>query len=186
MNMNILNAIFRTWALAAGFSAVVLTGCVSPRVEMPGTLHVHMNLPPTADIWAEDRVKLAFTDLTREVFQRYGFDRSVEESLFASTDELDHVPYLLTIDLHRWRVDRIGNIECTFTASVRTPAGTRHLGVYSDTELRGFGMSPGIGRWGIARAFEDAAEGAIENLVHDVARTELLSQLRLSRGDSAT
>lgn len=183
--MNFQKPIFKTWALVAAFAAVALAGCVSPRVDVPGTLHVQVNLPPTTDVWLEDRVKLAFTDVAREVFHRHGYDRPVEEAWFASRDELDAIPYLLTIDLHRWRVNHIGNIECTFAASLQTPAGTRRLGVYSDTELRGFGTSFGFGRWGIARSFEDVAEGAIEDLVRDVARTELLRELRLSGAASA-
>jgi hypothetical protein len=165
--------------VAFGLAAVVLAGCASPRVQVPGTLHVHVNLPPTVDLWHEDRVKLAFTDIARDVFHRNGLDRPVEEARFVSASELDGLPYLLTIDLHRWRITPIGNIECTFTASLQTPAGTRHLGVYSDTELRGFGTSFGFGRWGIARSFENAAEGALRDLVRDVARTELLPQLRV-------
>jgi hypothetical protein len=176
--MNIRNPFLKTWALAAGLAAVGLAGCVSPRAEVPGTLHVHVNLPPTTDVWLEDRVKVAFTDIARDVFHRHGFDRPVEEARFASIDELNDLPYLLTIHLHQWRMNPLGNIECTFTASLQTPAGKRRLGVYSDTEMRGFGTSFGFGRWGIARSFEDAAEGALEDLVRDVARTEMLQQLR--------
>jgi hypothetical protein len=185
-NMNFRKPIFKSWALIGGFAAVALAGCVSPRVEVPGTLHVHINLPPTTDVWLEDRVKLAFTDVARDVFHRHGFDRPVEEARFASIDERENVSNLLTIDLHRWRVGHIGNIECTFTASLQTPAGTRRLGVFSNTELRGFGTNFGLGRWGIARSFEDAAEGAIEDMVREVARTELLRQLRLSGAAGAT
>jgi hypothetical protein len=176
--MNTQTLIFRTWTLAAGLVTLALAGCVSPRADVPGTLHVHVNVPPTVDVWHEDRVKLAFTDVTREVLHRRGFDRPVAEARFASIEELKDMPYLLTIDLHQWRINHIGNIECTFTARLQTPAGTRGLGVYSDTQLRGFGPSFGFGRWGIARAFEDAAAGAIENLVSDLARTEMLPQLR--------
>lgn len=171
--------------VAVGLAAVVLAGCASPRVQVPGTLHVHVNLPPTTDVWREDRVKMAFTDIAREVFHRNGLDRPVEEARFVSADELEGLPYLLTIDLHQWRITPIGNIECTFTASLQTPAGTRHLGVYSDTELRGFGSGFGFGRWGIARSFENAAEGALEHLIRDVARTEMLPQLRVREARQA-
>jgi hypothetical protein len=176
--MNTNNRISKSWAVFGSVVALALAGCATPRVEVPGTLHVHVNLPLMTDVWVEDRVKMAFTDVTRDVFHRHGFDRPVEEARYASLNELEDIPFLLTVDLHRWRVDRIGNIECTFTASLQTPAGTRHLGVYTGTELRGFGGG-GFGRWGFARSFEEAAEGALNDLVREVARTELLPQLRL-------
>jgi hypothetical protein len=99
-------------------------------------------------------------------------------------DNPDNAPYLLTINLMEWRFDRIGNITCTFTAGLKTPRGTRHLGVYSDTSLS---ISRNRGPWGIADSFDEAAQGAIVDLLRAVVKSELLparTELPLSQASS--
>lgn len=144
-----------------------------PQPEVPGTLKVTVNVPPSWNLLVDDRVAEAFTDRVREVFHRAGFDRPVEEVRYV--EDPAKVPLLLTINLHTWRINRLGNIDCTFSASLKTPRGTRDLGLYANTTTRWFG---GIGRWGWARSFEEAAEGAIHNLCDAVAKSELLPGLR--------
>jgi hypothetical protein len=139
--------------------ALLLAGCTTAtRPEVPGTLKVLVNLPPTWGVFLEDDVSEAFVSHIRDVFQRSGFDRPVEEVRLIE-DPSRH-PYLLTINLTEWRISRIGNIECTFSADLKTPRGTKNFGLYTNTEMR-WGRS---GRWGLARAFENAAEGAIHDL----------------------
>jgi hypothetical protein len=160
--------LFRWMALGAALLA--LSGCATTQQPaVPGTLKVAVNVPPALNILVEDRISEAFTDRVREVFDRAGFDRPVEEARFA--DDAANAPYLLTIDLIEWRINPIGNIDCTFRASLQTPGGTRDLGVYSNTTMRAM-RSPG--RWGLSYAFDDAAEGAIQNLCDAVKKSELL------------
>lgn len=137
--------------------------------ETPDALKVLVNVPPNWNMLLDDRVSEAFTDRVREVFYRAGFDRPVEE--MRSVEDPAKVPYLLTIHLTEWRINRAGNIDCTFNASLQTPRGTRDLGLYTNTTMRWFG---GIGRWGLARSFEEAAEGAIHDLCDAVAKSDLL------------
>jgi len=121
----------------------------------------------------DDRISEAFVDRVREVFYRAGFDRPVEE--IRLVEDAEKMPYLLTINLTDWRINRIGNIDCTFTANLRTPVGTKDLGVYTNTTMR---WLSGPGRWGLAQSFEDAAEGAIRELCDAVMKSELLPNLR--------
>jgi hypothetical protein len=158
----------------ACLGATLLAGCASrPAVEVPGTLAVHVNVPPHWNIFLEDRITEAFTDQLRDVFHHAGFDRPVTEVRYF--DDVDRAPYLLTINLNEWRINRVGLIDCTFTAELRTPQATKSLGVYTYSTMRWVG---GPGRFGLARSFEEAADGAIRELCRDVAKTELLPGLR--------
>jgi len=159
----------RPWILLCG-ALLALSGCATTQQpEVPGTLKVAVNVPPTWNILLDDRISEAFTDRVRDVFHNAGFDRPVEEVRYPEDSE--KLPYLLTINLVEWRINRIGNIDCTFSASLRTPQGTRDLGLYTNTTMRWFG---GIGRWGLARSFEEAAEGAIHDLCDKVVKSEML------------
>jgi hypothetical protein len=147
-----------------------LSACATtPKPEVPGTLKVTVNVPPTWNLLLDDRVSAAFTDRVRDVFYRAGFDRPVEELRFV--EDPAKAPYLLTINLLDWRINHVGSIDCTFSATLQTPRGTRELGLYHNTAMRWFG---GIGRWGLANSFDDAAEGAIRDLCNAVVKTEML------------
>ena len=151
-----------------------LSGCATTQTpDVPGTLAVHVNVPPHWNVFLEDRITEAFTDQVREVFYREGFDKPVKEVRYF--EDVDRAPYLLTINLNEWRINRVGMIDCTFTAELKTPAATKPLGVYTHTTMRWFG---GPGRFGVARSFEEAADGAIRDLYNDVAKTELLPGVR--------
>lgn len=153
----------------------VLPGCATTRTaDVPGTLAVQVNVPPRGNLLLEDRVRDAFTDQVREVFVGAGFDRPVRDVRFV--DDESPEPYLLTINLLEWRLNRAGFVECTFTAELRTPQTTRALGLHTNTTVRWFG---GPGRFGLARSFEEASEGAIRDLARKVAESELLPGFRL-------
>lgn len=163
----------RPWIWVCGL-LLALSGCATTQPsEVPGTLKVAVNVPPSWNMLLDDRVSEAFTDQVREVFRRAGFDRPVQEVRYPEDPE--KLPYLLTINLVDWRINRIGNIDCTFSATLETPRGKHDLGLYTNTTMLWFG---GIGRWGLARSFEEAAEGAIHNLCEAVAKSELLPGLQ--------
>jgi hypothetical protein len=164
----------RVWL--AGLLLLLLPGCATMNTpDVPGTLNVHVNVPPQWNMFWNDRVTMAFVDVTRDVFHRNGFDRPVEEVWYY--EDIERAPNLLTVNLHEWRIDRVGQVECTFTADLRTPAGTKRLGVYTHTEMWGY---HGPGRFGLAQSFENAAEGALRELCEDVARSEMLPDFRLA------
>jgi hypothetical protein len=157
----------------ASLGLFFLAGCATTQSPVvPGTLAVHVNVPPHWNIFLEDRIAEAFTDQVREVFHKAGFDKPVNEIRYF--EDVDRAPYLLTINLNEWRINRVGMIECTFSADLKTPQATKHLGIYTHTTMRWIG---GPGRFGLARSFEEAADGAIRDLCNDVAKTELLPGL---------
>jgi hypothetical protein len=158
----------RFTVLSAALLAVA--GCATTRQPMsPDTVSVLVNLPPSASLVYSDWITDAFTDSVRSVFHQAGFQRPIENIRYV--DQPDEAPYLLTINLMEWRFTRLGDIDCTFTAQLSTPRGTRDLGVYSGTSLR---LSRNPGPWGLADAFDEAAQGAIVDLFRAVVKSELL------------
>jgi hypothetical protein len=149
---------------------LAFAGCASPpRVQTPDTVNVLVNLPPNASLIYADRIADAFTDEFRHVFHQAGFDRPIENVRLV--DEPRDARHLLTVNLMDWRFDRLGNIECTFTAQLKTPRGARDLGVYSGMSL---GLSRSPGWWGLVDAFSEAAQDALVDLVQAVVKSELL------------
>lgn len=146
----------------------------APKVEVPGTLKVQVDVPLAWNSLIDDRISEAFASRVREVFHRSGFEYPIDDVRYV--EDASKLPYLLTVHLMDWRITRLGNIDCTFTASLQTPRGTRKLGVYTNTTMVWLG---GSGRFGLARSFEEAAEGAIRELANDIAKTELLPGLRV-------
>jgi hypothetical protein len=170
----------RVWLIGL---MLLLPACATTdrSAEVAGTLKVHVNVPPSWNLLLDDRISEAFVDRVRDVFYRSGFDRPVEQ--VRSVEDPGKQPYLLTINLAEWRINRVGNIDCTFTAELKTPRGTKNLGVYTNTSMR---WLEGVGRWGLARSFGDAAEGAIGDLCEAVAKSELLPGLRRDEFYSST
>lgn len=155
------------WLCAA---ALTFTGCAT--VDRPlsaNALAVKVETPSVFDIIAEDRISEAFVDRVREVSHRRGLDLSVEEA-DALNQPVD-APYLLSVSLKDWRMTPTGRIECTFSGRLRTPAGTHELGLYTHSAMRGFG---GSGRYGLARSYEEAADGAIDQLLRNLEQRQLL------------
>lgn len=157
------------WVLALLFFA----GCATPpKVEVPGTLKVQVYVPPSWNMLLDDRVAEAFTDRVADVFHRSGFGFPIEN--VRSVEDPAKVPYLLTIRLTDWRINHLGNIDCTFTAHLKTPQASGSLGVYTNTSMR----SLSSGRFGFGQSFEEAAEGAIRDLANDIAKGDLLQGMR--------
>ena len=159
----------------AGLLAALATVALgaTEAAKNPLTLKVQVNVPPTWSIFADDRISEMFVDGIRELLVRRGFAEPVDEVRFV--EDPAKTPYLLTINLMEWRMQRTGAIDCTLTASLQTPRGVKHLGVYSHTSL----YWRGSGRWALAREFDEAASGALNRLCDDIARTELLPGLRV-------
>jgi hypothetical protein len=146
------------------------TGTPAPA---PVPLKVLVNVPPSWDLFLDDRIGEAFAEQMRAIFEQEGFRGPVEAMRFV--EEPARVPYLLTVNLHEWRIHHAGRITCTFGATLQTPQGTQDLGLYTNTTMRWLN---GPGRWGLAASFEEAAAGAISNLCDMIARTELVPGLR--------
>jgi hypothetical protein len=159
-----------------GLSAATLAraaneGAVATRP--PPVLQVQVNVPPSWRPMFEDRITEAFVSNLSDVFHRQGFQGEIKE--VRSFEEPSPGSCLLTINLTEWRVNQIGNIDCTFTANLQTERATRHLGVFSGMSFR---WMSGPGRFGLADSFEQAAEDAIRQLYDGLAKTEMVPGLR--------
>lgn len=155
-----------------GVALLGLCGCATTQTQTPpspDTVHVQVTLPPGTSPIFSDRIAEAFTDEVRHVFIQSGYKRPVENILYV--DDKTPLPNVLLIDLLEWHFDRAGNIECRFTARLETPRGTRNLGVYYGTSL---GITRAPGPWGAADAFEEAAQGALVDLVRAIEKSDLL------------
>lgn len=153
-----------------GAALLALAGCATTQPpQTHETVNVMVNLPPTTSLIYADRIADVFTDEVRHVFRQAGFARPIENIRYVDDPT---APNLLTINLMEWRFDRLGNITCTFTADLKTPRGTRNLGVYTDTSL---GISRSPGWWGMVDSFDEAAQGAIADMVRAVVKSELLT-----------
>jgi hypothetical protein len=136
-------------------------------------LQVRVEIPPTPRPNMEQRVGDRFVDEMADVFRNLGFEGKVER-----LDSLDKpkegAPQLL-IRLFDWERGPTGNIECRFAASLQVNGTKRDLGSFTNTAPSTLTMP---GRFGVARAFDDAAEGALRQLYEAIAKTELVPGLR--------
>jgi len=133
-------------------------------------LKVQVIVPPAWHPLIDDQMGEALVDRVRDVFYRAGFTQRVDE--MRVVEDPAKVPCLLTINLTEWRINRIGNIDCSFTASLRTPRGNRELGHYTHTTMQ---WLEGRGRFGLSRGFVEAADGALRDLYTDLMKTDLLA-----------
>lgn len=170
----LLHSLALSWCVSIAAAAAPADKQPSPPSK-PGTLQVQINIPPTWRPMLEDQVTEAFASYIFEVFRREGYKGDMAEVRWY--EEPSSGCCLLTINLTEWRMNHIGNIDCTFTANVQTERASRHLGVFSGMSFR---WMSGPGRFGLADAFEDAAEDAVRQLYDSLARTELVPGLRKS------
>lgn len=146
-----------------------LARAANPSAPKTDALKVQVIVPPTWNLLSDDKVGEALADRVRDVLYRAGFTLPVSE--LRLVEDPSKVPYLLTINLTEWRINRIGGIDCSFTASLKTPRGSRELGLYPNATTQWLDAP---GRFGLSRKFVEAAEGALRTLCTDLANSELL------------
>ena len=135
-----------------------------------GTLQVQVRIPASWQPIFEDRVTEAFVNRLRDVFERQGYHGDITEvSLF---DEPSPGCCLLTVDLLDWRMNMVGNVDCSFGASLQRGDKVRSLGLFSGMAFR---WMNGPGRFGLADSFGDAADDALRSLYRSVEKTGLVA-----------
>ena len=118
----------------------------------------------------QENVERYLTTHVRRQFHRDGYKGPVV--YLGSSCKPDPALPRLSITLIEWRLDPVGDVDCTFSATLHTPAHEKSLGIFTSSR---FTWVPGFDRWEMADAFEEAADGAIGHLSHEVARTGLLT-----------
>lgn len=139
-------------------------------------LQLQINVPPTWRPFLDDDIAEALASILTDTFKRRGYAGVIdfiEEHRRAPNPDLP----LLTLNLIQWRIDRVGNAECTLTADLAVPGQPkRELGVVTQTQLTWIQERGryGFRRFEIADALEDAATDAMRDLFKRVADTGLL------------
>jgi hypothetical protein len=135
------------------------------------TLLVEVDVPPTWRPFLDEDIAEAFAERLQEVFSQRGFQGRVKQIDNADKKQPRENLNILTLFLTEWRVDRAGFVQCTFTASIRTPAGEKNLGIFTATSIQ---WVAGRNRWALADAFDEAARNALNDLYDQLQRSNLL------------
>lgn len=162
--------------IIALLGACVLTSCASNGTsrsarnnDRPVRLQIVVEVPPTMNILREEEVEDAFAYRVITALREQGLRGRMRFIEWGDQPE-PNVP-VLAIFLHEWRVDRIGNVDCTFNATLQTPNGTRNLGLFSGTSLMMWSRRDWFAR---AEGFESAARDALGNLGPRILQSGLM------------
>lgn len=160
-------------ALLAGLVAApsLQATAAAPRPAAPApNLQVYVNVPIPWRPFLQENLARILADHVRHEFVRHGYKGTitwVEES----GDVKAALPEL-SIRLIEWRLDHVGNVDCTFGATLKTLGQVKNLGLFSNTQ---FTWAPAVDQWQLGNAFDDAASGAMNDLARQVAKTGLLA-----------
>lgn len=136
--------------------------------KAPADLLVSINIPSLiGDTWRHDDVSEVFLSRLFEAFRAQGYAGKIEHDNDAKPAGDQR---MIEFHVMEWRVDRVGMITCTFTASVARE-GTKpvRLGVFTTSTMRG-----GTGRIASANAFEESAKDALRDLYRRLQKEGLL------------
>jgi hypothetical protein len=113
--------------------------------------------PPAWRLLPEQRFADLFAGSLRDALANHGYVQPL--AVLGAVEDPAKVPHLLTVTITDWRIADSGNITCSFTASLRTPAGEHPLGTFADTV-----WAPGVVYPGSGHAYYPLSGTAIRNL----------------------
>jgi hypothetical protein len=166
-------------AVLAAFAALLVAAPAADAKKSdakPADLQVMVDVPPTWRPFLDDDIAEALFYRLRNVFKSRGYKGEVVQ-LTSADKEMKELP-LLRLNLTEWRIDRVGNAQCTMTATLTTSAGEKSLGLATGTAM--FWPSSSGGRWSLNRqmetadALEDAADSAMREVYEAVAKSGLV------------
>ena len=155
-----------------------LTASDQPPLLKTIDLQVSIDVPPTWRPFLDEDITDALCLRLIATFRKRGYAGRIEHRLFDRAPAKD-VPQL-EIRLVEWRIGRSGTADCTLSASVRTSAGERALGVI--TSSASF-LPHASGHWGLNRpyetagALEDSAEHALRELYTRLLKADVIPGL---------
>jgi len=164
-------------ALAAVAALVTLAPAADTKkpAPKPADLQVLVNVPPSWRPFLDDDITEALFYRLKDVFRRRGYQGELAQVTTFDAGAKD-VPSL-QLNLTEWRVDRIGNAQCTLNATLKTAAGEKSLGLATGTAM----LWVHGNRWSFshqvetADALEDAADSALRELYDAVAKAGLVA-----------
>jgi hypothetical protein len=165
-------------ALSAGMPPVRAADKETPskpaKAELP-QLQLTVDVPPNWRPFLADDLAEAFASRVSDVFRRRGYAGTVR---FIDRDAPAKETPVLAIRLITWRIGRTDSAECTFTAAL-TAGGQEHaLGIFENTALV---WNRGLGRWALADALGDVADGALRDLSARLAHAAFVPGFTMAR-----
>lgn len=142
----------------------------------PADLQLQINVPPTWRPFLDDRIADSLAGILTDTFKRRGFTGVIDFIPDAERAPKPNLP-LLTLNLLTWRIDHVGNAECTLSAGLSAPGGEkRDLGIVTQTQITWIQERGRYGLRGfeVANALEDAATAAVRDLYKRVDETGLV------------
>jgi hypothetical protein len=127
------------------------------KAELP-QLQLAVNVPPHWRPFLANDLAEAFATRLAEVFRREGYAGEVR---FLDEERADADAPVLAVGLANWRIHRTDRAECSFTASLNCDGREHRLGTFANDLLVG---NDRFGRWGLANALADVADGALREL----------------------
>lgn len=175
----LLSSLLLGTVLATG--AAFISGCTtSAETEaaraairaQPVRLQIVVIVPASMNMIRDDDAAEAFGQTVRSSLHENGFKgriRLIDDGQNPVADIS-----VLEVNLTEWRVDPLGNVTCTFGATLRTPQGTKGLGLFTGGSLMTWLRRDWITR---ADSFQDAAKDALSNLADKIQQTGLLPKV---------
>lgn len=168
--MKAISQILRAAAIlsAVGFASLIAAQGADKKTETskPADLQVAVNVPPSWRPFLDDDIAENFAYRLSSAFKRQGYKGNIV--YLAHIDEPAAGVPLLTLNLFEWRIDRVGNAQCSFGSMLKDTKGEHDLGLTSRSAI----FWPHGGRWGINRAYEqaDALEEAADDALRDLCK----------------
>ena len=165
--MNAMKAILGLGACCVALVAGAATD--KTPASRPIRMQITVSVPPSMNMIRDDDVADAFAYRVAAALHEQGFTGGINY-VRAGEDTRTDVP-VLAINLVEWRVDRVGNVDCTFTASVAGPRGNKDLGLFTGMSMM---MWPRHDVFARAEGFDDAARSALGDLAKRIEETQLI------------
>ncbi len=142
------------------------------KANRPVRLQVTVDVPPSIDILRDDDIAEAFAYRVSSALHEQGIKGRIRYVEFG--DDLTAGAPVLAIMLREWRVDRIGGVNCIFSATLKNGSTSKELGLFSGSSMMIWSRRDWYAR---QEGFEDAAADALNNLGARVLKSGLLPEM---------
>jgi hypothetical protein len=161
--------------LALGFVALAPSAAAyekpADQTPRPVRLQVRVDLPFSMNPIRDDDIAEAFAHRVVTALHEQGFRGRIK--YVENGDRLDETAPVLDVRILEWRVNRLGQTDCVFSAHLKSPRGEKALGIFSGTSIMTWLRRDWFAR---ADSFDDAARDALGNLKARIDATGLVEQ----------
>jgi hypothetical protein len=160
-------------ALGLVASAPLAAALEKPADQTPRTvrLQVRVDLPFSMNPIRDDDIAEAFAHRVITALHEQGFRGRIK--YVENGDRLDETVLVLDVRIFEWRVNRLGQTDCVFSAHLKSPRGEQALGMFTGTSIMTWMRRDWFAR---ADSFDAAARDALGNLKARIDATGLVEQ----------